>query len=198
MILTAPVLDRPPREVLRWRAALFAVFLVSGFLITSLVSRLPTVRDLLDASTGKMGFLILGISSSSVVTLPLSGYVVARLGATRTVAVFSVVAALGLVAAGAVATFAPFLAGTFLALVVLSAGNSGLNVAVNVSGAAFSVGGLSASGPWRSTSACRWARTSPRSESSRRSSSRNSSASFGQNRWRSPARPWALHHRPGS
>lgn len=92
MILTTPVLDRPPREVLRWRVALFAVLLVSGFLITSLVSRLPTVRDLLDASTGEMGFLILGISSSSVVILPLSGYVGVPMGAhLASVGVFTTV-----------------------------------------------------------------------------------------------------------
>ncbi|SDQ21410.1 hypothetical protein [Quadrisphaera sp. DSM 44207] len=88
----------------RWYRSLLGVFTAAGFLVVSLLSRLPAVRDELAASTSQVGLLVLGVSSGAVTGLLLAGCVVARLGATRTVAAFAVVAAAGVAGAGAVVT----------------------------------------------------------------------------------------------
>ncbi|TWH34528.1 putative MFS family arabinose efflux permease [Isoptericola variabilis J7] len=80
------------------RAASWAVLLVfalNGFGFASWASRIPSVRDGLDFSHAQMGLLLLTGAIGSMVALPLSGMISARLGAARTVLVFAAVCAVG-------------------------------------------------------------------------------------------------------
>jgi len=84
-----------PRDVRLASAAVFAVFVLSGVNFASWAARLPAVRDALGLSPERMGVLLLVGALGSLFALPLSGIVVERLGARRTVLGFAVLNAVG-------------------------------------------------------------------------------------------------------
>lgn len=142
------------------RATLLTFFL-SGLTLATLLSRIPTIRDLLSLSPAQMGHLLLVGALGSVLWLPISGPVVARFGPRNTVwtgfAIWSVGALLIALALTQRSTWA--LAG---ALFVYQAGTALWNSTMNVEGgfvellsrrsimpwyhAAFSVGTVAAAG----------------------------------------------------
>ncbi len=130
---------RPARlapELAAWRNAVLVIFALSGFVFANWAARIPNVRDILGASTQQMGLLIVGGAIGSILGLIASSHIIARLGATGTIRWFLTLAAVGLVAAGAVAEFAPNYWALFAALMVCGAGNAVLDVSMNLSGAA--------------------------------------------------------------
>jgi len=118
----------------RATAAVYAVFILSGFAFASWASRIPQVRDALDLTPKTLGLVLLAIAVGSVSSMPLSGVVVARLGTARTVAAMALVAAAGLATAGVGYRIgvAPVVAGLF----ALGVGNGTWDVAMNVEGSA--------------------------------------------------------------
>ena len=121
-------------ESRRATAAVYAVFILSGFAFASWASRIPQIRDALDLTPKTLGLVLLAIAVGSVISMPLSGVVVARLGTARTVAVMALVAAAGLATAGLgyPVGVAPVVAGLF----ALGVGNGTWDVAMNVEGSA--------------------------------------------------------------
>jgi predicted MFS family arabinose efflux permease len=118
----------------RARVAVALVFVFNGLVFASWVSRLPAVRDALALSPGQLGLLLLCLSAGSVVGLPTSGPLVARLGPARTVlAGASVVGAGLLLASFGVGTGGVALAGAGLALTGFGVGT--WDVAMNVEAA---------------------------------------------------------------
>jgi len=83
------------RDVRLASAAVFAVFLLSGVNFATWAARLPAVRDALGLTPERMGVLLLVGAVGSLVSLPLSGMVVERLGARRTVLGFALLNATG-------------------------------------------------------------------------------------------------------
>jgi len=79
--------------------AVFVVFVLNGVNFASWASRIPAVRDELSLSAAAMGVLLLIGSIGSLAALPLSGLVVQRLGAPRTVVAFAAANVAGLVVA---------------------------------------------------------------------------------------------------
>lgn len=128
-----PALDPALR---RWRNAVFVVFGMTGFMFANYVARVPNVRDLLHADDAEMGLLAFGIAAGAIVGLLLSGALVTRFGATRTIAVAYTLACAGVATAGVIGQASPTLAGLLIGLVVLGAGHSVTDVAMNLSGAA--------------------------------------------------------------
>ena len=114
--------------------AVFATFFLSGFNFASWASRLPAVRDGLELSAGRVGLLLLVGSVGSLVALPLSGTIIERIGARRTVVASACLNAggLSLAAVGVAAGSVP-LAG--LGLVVYGVGTGVWDAAMNVEGA---------------------------------------------------------------
>ena len=92
--MSTPAPDRAVRSA-SWAVA--AVFTLSGVNFASWASRMPAIRDGLGFSPDRMGLLLLVASIGSLLSLPLSGLVVERLGARRTVMGFAVVNAVGFV-----------------------------------------------------------------------------------------------------
>jgi fucose permease len=133
---SASVRSRPAPELRRWRNALFVIFGLCGFAMASWAARVPTVRDLLHASTEQMGLLILGISAGSFAGLLIASHVIARFGPTRTILWCYCAASLGLVLAGVAAAVAPNAVVLFLALALFGGGASMTDVSMNLSGAA--------------------------------------------------------------
>lgn len=115
--------------------AVFMAFLLSGFNFSGWAARLPAVRDALELSPNRMGLLLLVGAVGSLVSLPLSGIVVQRLGARRTVEVSAGLNTIGLlVAAVGVALGSVWLAG--LGLAVYGVGTGVWDAAMNLEGAA--------------------------------------------------------------
>ncbi len=126
--------ERPSRALRRATAAVYAVFILSGFAFASWASRIPQIRDALELTPRTLGLVLLAIAVGSVISMPLSGLVVGRLGTARTVAVMALVAAAGLATAGLGyrVGVAPVVVGLF----ALGVGNGTWDVAMNVEGSA--------------------------------------------------------------
>ncbi|WP_265520529.1 MFS transporter [Oerskovia flava] len=70
----------------RWRAALVVAFFGTGLGMATWVTRTPSIRDVLGASTAEMGLIIAGLSVGSVIGIGVGGLLVARRGARFVVA----------------------------------------------------------------------------------------------------------------
>jgi predicted MFS family arabinose efflux permease len=114
--------------------AVYAVFLLSGFAFANWASRIPSIRDALELSPSSLGLVLLAIAAGSVLSMPLSGLVVRRIGTARTVGAMSLVAAAGLatVGLGHQVGMLPVVIGLF----GFGAGNGTWDVAMNVEGSA--------------------------------------------------------------
>lgn len=120
--------------VRRASAAVFVVFVLSGFNFASWAARLPAIRDGLGYSPDKMGILLLVGSVGSLLALPLAGIAAERLGTRRAVLGFAVVNALGLtIASVGVAVDQVVVVG--LGLAVFGVGTGIWDAAMNLEGA---------------------------------------------------------------
>ena len=113
--------------------ATYAAFIGSGFAFASWASRIPQVRDRLGLDATGLGLVLLAIAAGSVLSMPLSGPVVTRVGSRLTVTVTAVGMALSLVtvAVGYRVGLLPVLVGLFF----LGVSNGSWDVAMNVQGA---------------------------------------------------------------
>lgn len=112
----------------------FAIFVASGLLFSTWVSRIVSVRAALGVDPQRLGFVLLAISAGSMAALPSAGPVVGRLGARRTLLVVPVVSAVGLAVAG-LASAGP-IALLAAGLAVMGLGYGVWDVSMNVVGAA--------------------------------------------------------------
>lgn len=122
--------------MLPWRNGVIAAYFASGLVLSTLVARLPSVRDALGLSHGEVGLLLLCMTAGSFLSVSASGYIVMRLGSKRTMVFGAALASLGMALVGiSAAVFGSIpLAGLSLALQGL--GTASWNVASNVQGAA--------------------------------------------------------------
>lgn len=114
--------------------ATYLVFIGSGVALASWASRIPQVRQHFHLQPSALGLVLLSIAAGSVVSLPLSGLVIARFESRRTVSGMAVLLAVGLatVAVGYLIGLAVVVVGLF----VLGLANGAWDVAMNVHGAA--------------------------------------------------------------
>nr|WP_218885641.1 MFS transporter [Kineococcus aurantiacus] len=119
---------------MRARTAVYAAFVLNGFTFACWVSRIPSVRDTLGLSPGRLSLLLLALSVGSVVAMPLAGAVVLRIGRSRTVLAGAATVALGtsLVALAVDGLRSAPLAA--LGLLLQGAGTASWDVAMNVEG----------------------------------------------------------------
>ncbi|MFI0821946.1 MFS transporter [Streptomyces sp. NPDC021098] len=118
----------------RRRTATFALFFLPGLAMASWVTRTPDVRDLLGASTGRMGLVLFGLSVGSMVGILCSGPLVARWGARPVIAAGTLATAAGSAVIGlGAAAGADAVAALGLGLIGLGMG--GGEVALNIEGA---------------------------------------------------------------
>ena len=131
---SSPAVPASPISLRRRRFALYALFLLPGLSMSAWVTRTPTVRDLLEASTAQMGLVLFGLSIGSMLGILSSGPLVMRLGTRPVVLLGSalVVVALPTIAIGA-ASGQPLL--TAFGLALFGGGMGGGEVAMNVEGA---------------------------------------------------------------
>ena len=113
--------------------ATYAAFIATGFAFASWASEIPQVRDRLGLSSAELGLVLLAIAAGSVISLPLAGPVVARIGSRRTVQLMALVDAVALVVVGLgyLGGVVPVVVGLFL----FGFGQGAWDVAMNVQGA---------------------------------------------------------------
>jgi len=113
--------------------ATYAAFIATGFAFASWASEIPQVRDRLGLSSAELGLVLLSIAAGSVISLPLAGPLVARIGSRRTVQIMSAVdgVALVVVGLGYLGGVVPVVVGLFL----FGFGQGAWDVAMNVQGA---------------------------------------------------------------
>ena len=73
------------RRVKRAVVASYVTFGGAGFAIASWASRIPQVRDRLHLEPSELGLVLLAVAVGSLLALPLSGPMIARVGSRRTV-----------------------------------------------------------------------------------------------------------------
>ena len=133
MTSTAPPIGLPDSAVRAGIVATYTAFIGSGFAFASWASRIPQLRDQLSLDASELGLVLLAIAAGSILALPLSGAVVARVSSRRTVTAMALLLGVGLgtVAAGYLIGVAPVVVGLFL----LGFANGAWDVAMNVQGA---------------------------------------------------------------
>ncbi len=83
--LPAALLPSRPVSPSRARAAVSALFLLSGLSFATWAARIPDIRLALHLSEGQLGRLLLALPAGSVVALPLAGWLTDTYGARRVV-----------------------------------------------------------------------------------------------------------------
>ena len=124
----------PVTTIERAKLAVAAVFVLNGLAFASWVSRVPAIRDGLDLTPGRVGLLLLCLSTGTAIALPVSGAVVSRIGPARTILLTSLVGIVGFVvmAAGLAAAAVPLVG---VGMLVYGMGTSAWDVAMNVEAA---------------------------------------------------------------
>ncbi|MFI5893159.1 MFS transporter [Actinoplanes sp. NPDC051513] len=130
--MTTIDLDLPRIE--RAKAAVAATFVTNGLAFGGWLARAPAVRDDLHLSAAGFGLLLLCISGAAIVSIPLAGPIVQRLGPARTILVASSAMVLGLAGLGT-GTLTGSVPIAAAGLVLVGAGNSAWDVSMNVEGA---------------------------------------------------------------
>jgi len=113
--------------------ATYAAFIGSGFAFASWASRIPQVRTQLALSPSELGLVLLAIAAGSLVALPASGPLIARIGSRRTVMVTALLLAVAMLAAAAGSSSGVGL--LVLGLFLMGVGYGAWDVAMNVQAA---------------------------------------------------------------
>ncbi len=123
-------------QYVRWRTAVFAIFLASGLSVATWASRVPAIKDALEISKTEIGVLLLLGGIASIVGLSVSSIVLARLGARRGMLLMMLVFAAGIALIGVGSDLLTSVPLVVLGLMLWGFGNGCLDVMMNVEGAA--------------------------------------------------------------
>jgi MFS family permease len=113
--------------------ATYLAFIAAGVAFASWASRIPQVRDALLLTPATLGLVLLASAAGSVISLPLSGPVITRIGSRRTLTVMSILTAMSL--AGVAIGYHQGRLSVVIALFFLGIGYGSWDVAMNVQGA---------------------------------------------------------------
>ncbi|UDF18319.1 MFS transporter [Bacillus pumilus] len=118
---------------LKWYKAIIIIFTMSGISISTWFSRTPEVRDLLQANTGTMGLILLGLSVGSIVGLVLSNVFVRKKGGRLAIVISAFLMFLGFTTLAIGSTLSSIFVVT-AGLFLFGAGSGMCNVAMNLEG----------------------------------------------------------------
>lgn len=114
------------------RIAVSTVFFLNGVGVASWVVRIPAVQTRLALSPGSLGLALLGMSLGALISMPIAGRYVVRLGSRPVTVVGAFAFAATLLLPGA----APGMWWLFLALLIMGIANGVVDVAMNAQAAA--------------------------------------------------------------
>jgi MFS family permease len=119
-------------QYVRWRTAIFAIFLASGLSIATWASRVPSIKLALDIDKAQVGMLLLGAGIASIIGISTSPAIMARTGARlgMMVSIFTFASGVALIGIGAnvLGSYTVVLIG----LVLFGLGNGCVDVMMNV------------------------------------------------------------------
>ena len=127
-------LDR--QQIKLWRLSIYFIFALPGFSMASWVSRTPTIRDALGASTAQMGWIIFGMAVGSIVGLMSASHLIAHKGGRFVMVIGLVISTIGLIIVGVGGSWIINSIIVFLGLAIFGFGNGICDVAMNVEGTA--------------------------------------------------------------
>ena len=131
--MTATTSAPTPARVRSATHATYLAFIAAGVAFASWASRIPQVRDALSLTPASLGLVLLASAVGSVISLPLSGPVITRIGSRRTLTVMSILTAISL--AGVAIGYHQGRVFVVIALFFLGIGYGSWDVAMNVQGA---------------------------------------------------------------
>ncbi|WP_137845945.1 MFS transporter [Microbacterium sp. 2FI] len=123
-------------QLVRWRTAVFAIFLASGLSIATWASRVPAIKEALNVDNIQIGLMLLGAGIASILGLSLANVVLARFGARAGMLGAMIVFALGVALIGIGTDVAQSFVVVVAGLVLFGLGNGAVDVMMNVEGAA--------------------------------------------------------------
>ena len=123
-------------QIVRWRTAIFAIFLASGLSIATWASRVPAIKQSLGIDNIQVGLLLLGMGVASIVGLSVAPTVLARFGARRGMLFGLVLVAIGVTIIGVGTDLVHSYPVVLLGLALFGFGNGSVDVMMNVEGAA--------------------------------------------------------------
>ncbi|MDH2363389.1 MFS transporter [Priestia megaterium] len=127
-------LDR--QQIKLWRLSIYFIFALPGFSMASWVSRTPTIRDALGASTAQMGWIIFGMAVGSIVGLMSASHLIAHKGGRFVMVTGLFISSIGLIIVGVGGSWIVNSIIVFLGLAIFGFGNGICDVAMNVEGTA--------------------------------------------------------------
>jgi len=122
------------QQIKLWRLSIYFIFALPGFSMASWVSRTPTIRDALGASTAQMGWIIFGMAVGSIVGLMSASHLIAHKGGRFVMVTGLVISSIGLIIVGGSWIINSII--VFLGLAIFGFGNGICDVAMNVEGTA--------------------------------------------------------------
>ncbi|MBZ4487225.1 MFS transporter [Microbacterium sp. cx-55] len=123
-------------QFVRWRTAIFAIFLASGLSVATWASRVPAIKQTLDIDNVQVGIMLLIGGIASIVGLSLSSLITARFGARGGMLGAILVFATGIALIGVGTDVAGSVPLVTAGLVLWGFGNGSVDVMMNVEGAA--------------------------------------------------------------
>ncbi len=123
-------------QYVRWRTAIFAVFLASGLSIATWASRVPAIKVTLDVDNTQIGLMLLGAGAASIAGLSVANVVLARLGARKGMLAAMIVFAAGVAIIGVGTDVLHSYVVVVIGLMLFGLGNGAVDVMMNVEGAA--------------------------------------------------------------
>ncbi|MDO6849764.1 MFS transporter [Priestia megaterium] len=124
------------QQIKLWRLSIYFIFALPGFSMASWVSRTPTIRDALGASTAQMGWIIFGMAVGSIVGLMSASHLIAHKGGRFVMVTGLVISSIGLIIVGVGGSWIINSIIVFLGLAIFGFGNGICDVAMNVEGTA--------------------------------------------------------------
>lgn len=124
---------RPAATAERQRQARIAtstIFFISGWILSTWVSRIPTITDKLDLSNGVTGIALMSIATGSILAFPNVGRLVAQRGSSPVAIVSTLILLVSLPLVG----LAPHVILLMPLLFCLGIGNGGMEVSMNSQG----------------------------------------------------------------
>ncbi|MFM6973798.1 MAG: MFS transporter [Agromyces sp.] len=123
-----------PSELRRWRNAVFILFFVQGIASSSWLSRIPTLRDDTGMTVAGTGTFLLAGSIGAILGLSATTFLVARIGAHRSIVVVMTLGLAGVVWMGVGSTVLGSIIATAFGLFAFGFGFGANGVLVNIEG----------------------------------------------------------------
>lgn len=119
-------------QFVRWRAAIFVIFLASGLSIATWASRVPSIKADLGLDNAQVGMILLGMGIASIIGISTSPAVMARTGARRGMLMAMLTFAVGIALVGLGATVFASVPVVLLGMALFGFGNGCVDVMMNV------------------------------------------------------------------